>query len=48
MQNPEYIAVHQLLFRGFPNSNQTIPLISTSEIEIQKQFPEYLKIFSKQ
>jgi hypothetical protein len=41
--NPEYVAVNQLLFRGFPNSNQTIPLISTSEIEIQKQFPTYFK-----
>ena len=36
----EYVAVNQLLFRGFPNSNQTIPLISTSEIEIQKQFQD--------
>jgi hypothetical protein len=45
--NPEYVAVHQLLFRGFPNSNQTNPLISTSEIEIQKQFPTYFKDFFK-
>ena len=43
--NPEYVAVNQLLFRGFPNSNQTNPLISTSEIEIQKQFPTYFKDF---
>lgn len=43
--NPEYAAVHQLLFRGFPESNQTYPLISTAEDEIQKQYPAYFKDF---
>ncbi len=44
-KNPEYIAIHQLLFRGFPNSSQTIPLINTSETETQKKFPTYFKDF---
>ncbi|AYO57601.1 hypothetical protein CO230_05375 [Chryseobacterium sp. 6424] len=43
--NPEYAAIYQLLFRGFPESNQTYPLISTAEDEIQKQYPAYFKDF---
>lgn len=43
--NPEYAAIYQLLFRGFPESNQTFPLISTSEELIQKQNPAYFKNF---
>lgn len=42
-QKPEYAAVYHLLFRGIPNSNQTTPLISTSEDAAEKQFPEYFK-----
>jgi len=42
-QKPEYAAVYHLLFRGIPNSNQTTPLISTSEEATEKQFPEYFK-----
>lgn len=40
---PEHTAVYHLLFRGFPSSNQTTALISTSEEQIQKQHPEYFK-----
>lgn len=42
-QKPEYAAIYHLLFRGIPNSNQTTPLISTSEEATEKQFPEYFK-----
>ena len=42
---PEYTAIYHLLFRGFPESNQKTPLISTSEEEIEKQHPEYFKKF---
>lgn len=41
--NPEYTAVYHLLYRGFPQSNQKTPLISTSEAETEKQHPEYFK-----
>jgi hypothetical protein len=43
--NPEYKAIYHLLFRGFPESNQKTPLISTSEEEIKKQHPEYFRKF---
>ena len=45
--NPEYSVIYQLLFRGFPSSSQTNPLISTSESEIQQQFPQYFNQFFK-
>lgn len=45
---PEYKAMYQLLFRGIPNSNQSAPLISTSEEDIKRDFPNYFDVFFKQ
>lgn len=42
---PEYGAIYHLLFRGLPNSNQTVPIISTSEEQTKQQFPTYFKNF---
>lgn len=42
---PEYGAIYHLLFRGLPNSNQTVPIISTSEEQTKQQFPTYFKTF---
>ena len=42
---PEYGAIYHLLFRGLPNSNQTVPIISTSEEQAKQQFPAYFKTF---
>ena len=42
---PEYGAIYHLLFRGLPNSNQTVPIISTSEEQTKQQFPPYFKTF---
>ena len=42
---PEYGAIYHLLFRGLPNSNQTVPIISTSEEQTKQQFPAYFKTF---
>ncbi|SFI51456.1 hypothetical protein [Halpernia frigidisoli] len=47
-ETPDYEVFNQLLFRGFPNSNQTMPLISTSEREIEQQFPQYFNLFFKE
>lgn len=42
---PEYGVIYHLLFRGLPNSNQTVPIISTSEEQTKQQFPAYFKNF---
>ncbi len=42
---PEYTAIYQLLFRGIPNSNQTSPVISTSEEEVWRKNPAYFEEF---
>lgn len=42
---PEYTAIYQLLFRGIPNSNQTSPVISTSEEEVWRNNPAYFEEF---
>ena len=42
---PEYGVIYHLLFRGLPNSNQTVPMISTSEEQTKQQFPAYFKNF---